>query len=253
MRRRRETPDAGDGRESLLAGKERPGDGSCASAPAGIAAYGLGVRFGDAVALDDVTLEVAPGELVAVSGPSGAGKSTLLSSLAGVLDPAAAVTGRVLVAGEPVRASQAREATVALGVAVVPQGNGLATVLTAAENVLVPLLEAGVGATEAMARVREALAAVGLEDSGDHLVEELSGGQQQRVAVARALAARPRILLADEPTSELDHTNRERVLALLAALADDGTAVVMATHDLEAAAGAARWVVLDEGRATTRA
>ncbi|MEW1954042.1 ATP-binding cassette domain-containing protein [Terrabacter sp. NPDC080008] len=218
-----------------------------------LAAYGLGVRFGEVVALDDVTLEVAPGELVAVSGPSGAGKSTLLSSLAGALDPAAGVTGRVVVAGSPVRPCDAREATVALGVSVVPQGNGLATVLTATENVLVPLLEAGVRAPEAIERTREALAAVGLEDSGDHLVEELSGGQQQRVAVARALAARPRILLADEPTSELDHANRELVLALLSELAAQGAAVVMATHDLEAAAGATRHVVLDEGRATSEA
>lgn len=246
MSRRRGSGEVGSQRTGV--GASDGLDRGHTSAPAGLTAYGLGVRFGEVVALDDVTLEVAPGELVAVSGPSGAGKSTLLSSLAGALDPAASVTGQVVVAGAPVRASGAREATVRLGVAVVPQGNGLAAVLTAAENVLVPLLEAGVRASEAMARTREALEAVGLGDSGDHLVEELSGGQQQRVAVARALAARPRILLADEPTSELDHTNRELVLALLQGLAADGAAVVMATHDLEAAAGAVRRIVLDEGR-----
>ncbi|GAA2035213.1 ABC transporter ATP-binding protein [Terrabacter terrae] len=244
------------GAKAFLHGERRPratvvagDDAAAASGAGGLATYGLGVRFGQVVALDDVTLEVAPGELLAVSGPSGAGKSTLLWSLAGALDPAATVTGRVVVAGTTVAPSGAREDTVRLGATLVPQGNGLATVLTATENVLVPLLESGVPAKEAMDRVRDALAAVGLEDSGDHLVEELSGGQQQRVAVARALAARPRILLADEPTSELDHTNRERVLTLLAGLAAGGAAVVMTTHDPEAAAGATRRVVLDEGRA----
>jgi putative ABC transport system ATP-binding protein len=96
--------------------------------------------------------------------------------------------------------------------------------------------------------VSAALAAVGLEESGGHLIEELSGGQQQRVAVARALASRPAVLLADEPTSELDHVNRERVLALLHDLAGDGCTVLMATHDPEAAAQAAAEVHLDEGR-----
>jgi putative ABC transport system ATP-binding protein len=214
----------------------------------GIAIDALGVRFGDRAALVEVTMTAARGELVAVRGPSGAGKSTLLWGLAGALDPTAAVSGRVLVLGRPVDPRGSRGQTVALGVGMIPQGNGLAAVLTATENCLVPLLEGGVPPREARVRVAEALTAVGLQDSGNHLVEELSGGQQQRVAVARALAARPAVLLADEPTSELDHANRERVLGLLAALAAEGACVVMATNDPEAAAGAHRAVVLDAGR-----
>ena len=105
---------------------------------------------------------------------------------------------------------------------IVPQGNGLASSLTAAENVLVPLLSTGVGVRDAHRRTDEALALVGLEESGSHLIEELSGGQQQRVALARAFAARAAVLLADEPTSDLDAANRERTVAALRAEAAAG-------------------------------
>ncbi len=203
---------------------------------------GVGVDFGDVRALDDVTVGVAPGELVAVTGHSGAGKTTLLGVLAGLVRPR---SGRAVVAGVEVRD---REHTVALGVALIPQGNALAATLTASENVLVPLLATGSPRHAAEVHAREALAAVGLEDSVGHLVEELSGGQQQRVAVARGLALATPVLLADEPTSELDHDNRERVLDLLRARAAAGAAVVMATHDLEAAARADRVLALDDGR-----
>ncbi|MER7071392.1 GNAT family N-acetyltransferase [Terrabacter sp. NPDC000476] len=217
-----------------------------------VRAEGLGVRFGDVVALDGVTVEAAPGGVLAVTGPSGAGKSTLLWALAGALADTATCAGRVTVGEAEVSPRAARDATVRLGVAVVPQGNGLASVLTASENCLVPLVAAGLPAREARDRVEQALLAVGLEDSGNHLIEELSGGQQQRVAVARALASQPLVLLADEPTSELDHANRERVLALLHDLAATGRTVVMATHDPEAAATARHEVHLDEGRVVRR-
>ena len=142
---------------------------------------------------------------------------------------------------------------VAAGVALIPQGNGLAAMLTAHENVLLPLLARGATAREAPGQAAAALDAVGLGEVHSHLVEELSGGQQQRVAVARALAVRSPVLLADEPTSELDHVNREVVLRLLRDRARPGAAVIMATHDPEAAAAADRVVHLDDGVLTTPA
>ena len=209
--------------------------------PSAVACSGLVVRFGATTALDGVDLEVHRGELVAVTGHSGAGKTPLLSVVAGIVRPAA---GRTLVGG---RAVDGLEDAVAAGVALIPQGNGLAAMLTAHENVLLPLLARGVPAGEAPGQAAAALDAVGLGEVHTHLVEELSGGQQQRVAVARALAVHSPVLLADEPTSELDHVNREVVLGLLRDRARAGAAVVMATHDPEAAAAADRVVHLDDG------
>jgi putative ABC transport system ATP-binding protein len=204
----------------------------------------LRVAYGDLVALDGIGFTLRPGHLVAVTGPSGAGKSSLVWALAGALTPAhgAVLLGDAQVAG--------REQTSALGVAIVPQGNALASALTARENVLVPLLAGGVAPAEAQDRAQRALATVGLEESGHHLVEELSGGQQQRVAIARALAPRAGVLLADEPTSDLDSVNRQRVIAALRTEAEAGAIVVMCTHDPEAAAQADAELALDEGRMT---
>ncbi|MGN6750986.1 MAG: ABC transporter ATP-binding protein [Intrasporangium sp.] len=220
-----------------------------------IVVRGLTVRFGDVLALDGVSCAAAPGRILAVTGPSGAGKSTLLWAMAGVLDGVASgreaaprrerATRRV---GAPVQGSVTVSVADDVAPVLIPQGNGLASVLTAEENCLVPLIARGVPAREARARVARALADVGLEESAGHLIEELSGGQQQRVAVARALATDPVVLLADEPTSELDHTNRERVLALLRAVADRGGTVVMATHDPEAALAADGELHLEAGR-----
>ena len=145
---------------------------------------------------------------------------------------------------------EGRDRAARLGVVLIPQGNALASALTAEENVLVPLLAAGVDAGEAAERTRGALTVVGLPESGRHLTEELSGGQQQRVAIARALAARATLLLADEPTSDLDSTNRERVIAALRAEAAAGAVVLMSTHDPEAAAEADAEIALDEGEMT---
>ena len=128
-----------------------------------------------------------------------------------------------------------------------PQGNGLTSFLTTAENVLVPLLARGVSSTAARRRCVSALAAVGLEESAGHLVEELSGGQQQRVALARSLAQEPSVLLADEPPSDLDAANRQRVIAAMRVLAGSGAIVVMATHDPEAAAQLDAELGLDDG------
>jgi putative ABC transport system ATP-binding protein len=204
----------------------------------------LRVEYGDLVALDGIGFALRPGHLVAVTGPSRAGKSSLVWALAGALTPAhgSVRLGDAHVAG--------REQASALGVAIVPQGNALASALTARENVLVPLLAGGVGPAEAQDRAQQALTTVGLEESGHHLVEELSGGQQQRVAIARALAPRAGVLLADEPTSDLDSVNRQRVIAALRAGAEAGAIVVMCTHDPEAAAQADAELALDEGRMT---
>jgi putative ABC transport system ATP-binding protein len=209
-------------------------------------ATGLEVRYGDLVALRDVDLAVRPGQLLSVTGPSGAGKSTLLWALGGALKPYA---GTSTVAGTRLTD---REQAARLGVALVPQGNGLASSLTAAENVMVPLLGLGVPAADAVRRTDAALELVGLPESGNHLIEELSGGQQQRVALARAFAAEAKVLLADESTSDLDAANRERMVAALRAEALRGAVVVLATHDPEAAEQTDGELHLDEGVATWR-
>ena len=154
--------------------------------------------------------------------------------------------GEVLVDGSVPRN---RDETAAAGVVLIPQDNALASVLTAAENVVVPLLATGVAADAAAQRADAALASVGLGAAGTQLIEELSGGQQQRVAVARGLAQRGNVVLADEPTSELDAANRARVVALLRAEAERGAAVVLATHDPEAAAECDAELHLDAGAA----
>jgi putative ABC transport system ATP-binding protein len=207
-------------------------------------AKGLEVRYGDVLAVRSLDLEVRPGSFVGVSGPSGAGKTSLLWALAGAVAPSAGSVhlGDVAVAG---RAEAAR-----MGIVVVPQGNGLATALTAQENVLVPMLASGVQPADARRRTAAALELVGLEESGGHLIEELSGGQQQRVALARAFAARATVLLADEPTSDLDAANRQRMITALRAEAARGAIVVMSTHDPEAAQQADVELALDEGHMT---
>jgi len=200
------------------------------------------VAYGDLVAVDDVSFVVPPGFVLAVSGPSGAGKSSLLWAIAGAVE---AVSGKVEVDGLVIAD---RPAAAVHGVVLIPQGNGLARVLTARENLTIPLLANGMDPDETAAVVESALEAVGLSESGDHLVEELSGGEQQRVAVARGIAQRGRVILADESTSELDSTNRERVLTLLRTQADRGAAVVIATHDPTVAEAADGHALMDEGR-----
>ena len=193
---------------------------------------------GDPV-LRDVSVSVRPGELLAVTGPSGAGKTTLLAAMAGLLRPA---TGRVLANDAPLGG---RDHAVSLGVVLIPQDNGLAAILTAAENIAVAMIATGSTPAEARRGTSESLEKVGLAGHGDQLIEELSGGQQQRAAIARGLALRGDVLLADEVTSELDAANRQRVIELLRAEADRGAAVVFATHDLEAAAVCGEFIAVD--------
>lgn len=180
------------------------------------------VRLGRAV-LDGISARALPGQILAVTGPSGAGKSTLLAVLAGVLEPD---SGEVL--GRPGPGDEG-------AIGIVLQGHGLLPVLTAAENVELPLQIRGNPPRDTVARAHESLERAGLPDHDDRLVEELSGGQQQRVSVARALVLTPSILLADEPTSELDAVTRDLVVAALRAEADRGAVVVVATHDDEVA------------------
>lgn len=198
----------------------------------------------DRAVLRDVTVAAQPGRILAVTGASGAGKTTLLWALAGLLRP---VEGQVTVDGAGLGD---REQALSAGIVLIPQHNGLAPTLTASENVLVALVSAGLRAADARRVTAEALAAVGLTNQAEQLVEELSGGQQQRTAIARGLAMRGNVLLADEVTSELDAANRQTVLALLRAEADRGAAVVLATHDPQAAAACDAELHLVDGHAT---
>ncbi len=195
--------------------------------------------------LDEVDLVAHRGRVLAVTGPSGAGKSTLLAVLAGLVTPQG---GSVRWLGEPVRAADSRPGR---EVGVVLQGLGLLPLLTAHENVRLPLQLAGRPRAEVVERAVQALERAGLGTEQlprDRLAEELSGGQLQRVALARALVVEPALLLADEPTSELDATTRGVVLDALRALADGGTAVVLATHDPEVAEFADEVLPLRDGR-----
>jgi putative ABC transport system ATP-binding protein len=196
--------------------------------------------------LDGVSLDVASGETVAVAGPSGSGKSTLLGLVAGLDTPS---SGTIVVAGVEVtrlgEAALARFRRETLGY--VFQSYHLIPTLTAAENVGVPLDLAGVSGTTA--RVTELLAGVGLADRGHHYPAQLSGGEQQRVALARAMALDPPLLLADEPTGNLDSATGAAIIDLLFALnRERGTTLLLVTHDATLAARADRVVSLCDGR-----
>ncbi|WP_420109015.1 ABC transporter ATP-binding protein [Mycolicibacter arupensis] len=199
--------------------------------------------------LVDFDFGVNAGEFVVVTGPSGAGKSTLLH-VAGGLD--APDSGTVAVAGHDVWAMSARARAEfrRRNLGFVFQFFNLVPTLTAVENVSLPLVLNGMPARSADARAAELLQRVGLADRARHRPAELSGGQMQRVAVARALAARPSIILADEPTGNLDRRSSMEIVELLRSLSDeDGTAVVVVTHDRGVARYGSREVHLVDGRA----
>jgi putative ABC transport system ATP-binding protein len=202
---------------------------------------GLSLGYGGEPVLRDVSVTARPGEMLAVTGTSGAGKTTLLSAMAGLLAP---VAGRILVDDEELTG---RDQGVKLGVVIVPQDNGLAAILTAAENVSVAMIANGRTPAEARRGTAEALEKLGLSGQAGQLTEELSGGQQQRTAIARGLALSGNVVLADEVTSELDAANRVRVIDLLRAEAVRGAAVVLATHDAEAAAACDHELHLSDG------
>jgi putative ABC transport system ATP-binding protein len=199
-------------------------------AGAALSVSGITVEAEGRMILSDVSCAVGPRQILAVTGRSGSGKTTLLAVLAGLLAP---TTGSVRFGGAPVVAG---DVTHLHQTGVVLQLYGLVGVLTAQENVEVALQARGTGGRTVRSRASHALERVGLTDLSDRLVEQLSGGQRQRVAVARALVVRPGLLLADEPTAELDAANRDRIVVQLRAEADRGAAVVIATHDPEVAA-----------------
>lgn len=194
--------------------------------------------------LDGVDLELRAGELTALSGPSGSGKTTLLSIAGGLLEPTSGTSsydGRSMWQGTGDPRPE---------VAFVLQVYGLVPILSARENVSVALRARGVKPAEADERAEAALARFHIADLGDRQVEELSGGQMQRVACARGLVVEADVLLADEPTSELDEGNRTLVLAELRREAERGAVVVVATHDPAVVDACDRHYVLDEGRLT---
>jgi putative ABC transport system ATP-binding protein len=182
-------------------------------------------------ALDHVSLQVAPAKLLAVRGRSGSGKTTLLSLIGGLDRP---TEGRVVIGGQPV--SELGEDQLVefrrRRIGIVFQTMGLLPILSAAENVEIPLRLISTEPRARRARVRELLETVGLGERADHRPHELSGGEQQRVAIARALANRPELLLADEPTGQLDsETGRGIVTMLRTLVRDQGITAIMATHD----------------------
>ena len=198
-------------------------------------------------ALDDVSLQVADGEFVAIMGPSGCGKSTLLNVL-GLLD--SPDSGQYWFFGEQVAQYSEQQLTALrrTGVGFIFQSFNLIDDLNVAENVEVSLLYRRIPAPERRKRVGAALERVGIAHRARHLPQQLSGGQQQRVAVARALVAEPKLILADEPTGNLDTENGAVVMALLDDLNRSGTTIVMVTHSLVHAGHAKRTIKLLDGR-----
>jgi len=201
------------------------------------------------LALDHVSLTVAPGEIVAVVGPSGSGKSTLLYLLGGLDKPDGGTVRVVGVDWQTLRGSE-RARFLRRNCGFIAQGLALLPQATAAENVEVPLLLSGVEPTERRRRVTEALEQVGLAADAAKLTDQLSGGQQQRVSIARALMHQPAVVLADEPTGNLDSVTAQDITRLLVSAARErGSAVVLVTHDPEVARYADRTLVLHSGRA----
>jgi putative ABC transport system ATP-binding protein len=200
--------------------------------------------------LDGISLDVPAGAFEALMGPSGSGKTTLLNLIAGIDSP---TSGSIKVGGEEIaRLPEGRRASWrARNIGFIFQFYNLMPVLSAAENVELPLLLTRLSKAERKRRVELVLKLVGLSDRSDHTPRQLSGGQQQRVAIARALVADPSIIVADEPTGDLDRTSADEVLGLLRTLNETlGKTIVMVTHDPHAAEAAKVHRRLDKGQLT---
>ena len=201
-------------------------------------------------ALDGVSLTIEDGEFVAIVGHSGSGKSTLMNML-GCLD--GPTSGRYLLEGQDVSTLSDRQLSDIRNrqIGFIFQGFNLVPGLSAVENVELPLLYRGLGREKRRRLAVESLRQVGLGDRLHHRPGEMSGGQQQRVAIARAIAAKPPIILADEPTGNLDSRSGEEVLAILRQLNAEGHTVILITHDMGIAAAARRVVCIQDGRIQT--
>ena len=208
---------------------------------------GIKKRFGDLEVLRGVSLEVKEGEIVSIVGASGAGKTTLLQIMGTLLS---ADSGEVMIAGTKVLSlSEKRTAEFRnRHIGFVFQFHNLLPEFTALENVMMPALIGGVSRKEAKQRAVELLGAVGLSDRADHKPAQMSGGEQQRVAIARALINRPSVILADEPTGNLDTHNRDEIQRLLFDVREKfGQTIVMVTHDEKLADMADRKIVMSDG------
>ncbi len=197
-------------------------------------------------ALDDTNLDIPENDFIAIVGPSGSGKTTLLSVLGGMLAP---TSGEVLLSGESLYNLSIEQRTALRGTTIgfVFQSFNLIPWLTACENVQIPLVLTGQSADKQRTRALEMLDRVGLSDRTDHRPSEMSQGQQQRVALARTLANDPQVILADEPTGNLDGETRQQVMEYLTEFHNDGRTIVMVTHDQEAATYAKRTIRLIAG------
>ena len=197
-------------------------------------------------ALCGVSFDVAAGDYVAIAGPSGCGKSTLLNLLGAIDRP---TNGSVVINGTDVARMTDREATSfrLRNIGFVFQRFYLMPTLSARENVELPMAEAGVSKADRIARAKELLTYVGLSHRERHRPSEMSGGEQQRVAIARALSNHPAILLADEPTGELDARTGAEIIGLFGKLNHDGTTIIVVTHDEDLASAAQRKVHMRDG------
>ena len=204
----------------------------------------------ETLALSKVSIEVKEGEFVAIMGPSGCGKSTLLNIL-GLLDNP--TTGEYYLNGiEVSRYTEAQRTKLRKGIiGFVFQSFNLIDELNVYENIELPLLYMGVSATERKKKVQEAMERMAIVHREKHFPQQLSGGQQQRVAIARAVVANPKLILADEPTGNLDSKNGQEVMNLLSELNKDGTTIVMVTHSQHDAGFASRIINLFDGKVVT--
>lgn len=203
-------------------------------------------------AADGITLNIASGEMISIQGPTGGGKSTLLQLLGALEKPN---TGSLTIAGEPLDKMGDRELADlrAQQIGFVFQSFNLIPTLTAQENVEMALVPLGIDSSTRAKRAKAALDSVGLGERATHLPSELSGGQQQRVAIARALVKEPAVLLADEPTGNLDEATRDEIIGLLESLwRDKGITLIIVTHDSQVAKRAQRHLTIKDGKVTEK-